>query len=441
MHYLIINIELSIPKENQLVQGGNSGKLIAKPELKIFFVLLIFRYGLAEIRDQSVESLAKELGVSKTSVVDGMSMLSDAGFYLKSLKRVNPNTGKGRPKCAYCPTEKLKKLLSDELAGKPYWGILIDDLLSDCAKPKSQQIYPLKLANRLLLITLLMHADKSAKVKLLGYAQVLKLTGMTKQQLASQRKKLWQLGYLNGYQCGGLIKKNGKLVKHISCYDMNVSRSKYPTVTVPPQSFIFSIPREISPLALISYALEVTDADALILPHTAPLRNQKAENDLIIARENFDSLIGYPRAWICCEFFVETFNVWANLEYLKVSIYKYASYILSQHWIRFSERAPHHSVLDNLCSLQQMISNDFSTLFPTKKNSNHLMVQQVDSSEIFKAFFETILTASYNLATYIYLEVKVYLKHLVTSPPRKLTIEPIGEKRSLLLTVTIWNDM
>ncbi|AUD61212.1 hypothetical protein AYJ58_17780 [Shewanella sp. Pdp11] len=419
MYLNAISIELSLPKENHLVQGGYLGRLIAKPELKFFFIRLIYQYGIDEISGVSIEALAKALGVSKNTFVDGMTLLCRIGFYRKSLSKAKSSSGKGRPACVYSPTDKLnEKLQREDL--ECYWKVLIQDLLVDCGDTQEGLRHPLKLANRLLLITFLMHADEFGEVRTLGYAQLYKLTGMSKQQLASQRKNLISLGYINHYQPGTpeITKKRRPQSK--SCYFINTSLTKYPPIGAKPAR----------PIALVNqwelnlYMLLQAAADTEMTKEDFNGDIILAEHKRVEAQKRFSAIVNLENAWKCSRYFYEKFNTRHGFKTLDLQVISYASLMLTKHWDLFSRKNLHYSELTIVSSLERQVY-DYFLREEMMLESFLLKNVQLSAEELAKIISDTLMSISFGLAKFVYRELTEFVEHKPTDIICNLTICPM----------------
>ncbi|MCP3128813.1 hypothetical protein [Shewanella sp. KJ2020] len=419
MYLNAISIELSLPKENHLVQGGYLGRLIAKPELKFFFIRLIYQYGIDEISGVSIEALAKALGVSKNTFVDGMSLLCRIGFYRKSLSKAISTSGKGRPACVYSPTDKLNEELQREDL-ECNWKVLIQDLLVDCGDTQEGLRHPLKLANRLLLITFLMHADEFGEVRTLGYAQLYKLTGMSKQQLASQRKNLISLGYINHYQPGTpeITKKRRPQSK--SCYFINTSPTKYPPIGTKPARPITLV----NQWELNLYMLLQAAADTEITKEDFDGDIILAEHKRVEAQKRFSAIVNLENAWKCSRYFYKNFITKQGFKTLDLQVISYASLMLTKHWDLFSRKNLHYSELTIVPSLEQQVYDYF--LREEMVQENFLLTNvQLSAEELAKVISDTLISISFGLAKFVYRELTEFVKHKPTGIICNLTICPM----------------
>ncbi|MBW0295940.1 hypothetical protein B4P00_06785 [Shewanella xiamenensis] len=429
MYLNAISIELSLPKENHLVQGGYLRRFIAKPELKFFFIRLIYQYGIDEISGVSIEALAKALGVSKNTFVDGMTLLCRIGFYRKSLSKAISTSGKGRPACVYSPTDKLnEKLQRGDL--ECYWKVLIEDLLVDCGDNQVGLRHPLKLANRLLLITFLMHADEFGKVHSLGYSCLQQLTGMSKQQLASQRKTLAGLGYIIDYQPGRPKFAEKQVLQSKSCYSINTYHSKFPERTRPVE---LMNQWEINPKRLVQEAAKVEIAkqqfQALssnkIVDPAVAVAVAVAETNYLVARKEFATIVGDGNAWKCYSYFCKKFIDKQNFDMLNQRIVFYASSMLTKHWDLFSTQTLHCGQLAIATSIKKEISDDVLLEIMTDPESIQKFDVQLSSGELAESFSELLLNSSFGLAKFVYRELTEFVEHKPTGIICNLTICPM----------------
>jgi hypothetical protein len=157
------------------------------PEGKYLLVQLIRCFDIHNTIDSSAVQLAKLCGVSRKVIVPSMTILSEAG--LISI------TNKGKVKKAYQfssgfvealeATKKYRQPLS-------YSKALIDELLdSNCDKHDS-----LNVSHKLLLSLLLAHADSFGIVHDFSIADISKFTGMKRERIRTQIRKLTDLKYI-----------------------------------------------------------------------------------------------------------------------------------------------------------------------------------------------------------------------------------------------------
>ncbi|MCG9698027.1 hypothetical protein [Shewanella sp. Isolate11] len=418
-----------MPKECHLVKGGYKGRFFAKPELKFFFIRLIYRYEINEIRELSVNELANGLGVSKNTVVEGMLLLCQIGFYSKSLGKVDSSYTKGRPTCVYIPTDTLKELLQRETS-ECYWKVLIDDLLDDCGKKNDEsRRHSLKLANRLLLVVLLFHADKGAQVCNLGYSQLNKLTGMSKQQLASQRKTLSRLDYIKGYEPGSLENTEQNFTHRKSTYSINTGLTRYPAITRMPPKSLFLRHWEVNPFMLLELAGAIETAKrnvSLRLCGDSTISEKSlAKVEYLDICSEFSSLIGYKNAWMCSGFYYENFRAKQKFEALNLKLVSYASLMLKQHWKQFSKRSLQCSELAIADNLKYKINDDFLLGSMSVPQKLQPLDVKLSGQEMSAVICETVLCLSFGLARLVYKDLIEFADYKPEDTISVLTISPM----------------
>jgi hypothetical protein len=184
----------------------------------------------------------------------------------------------------------------------------------------------LKLANRLLLVVLLSHADPCGVVRSLGMSDLVKLTGMTKDRLKSQLEKLSTAGYIRATVSGvtgcyifGVAKgmywlnlKHENFQSHAYSGDMvsihkgHIYESNYDRTA----GDIFFIARRIITINSKKLNLQLIDKDLNVRSYL---------------KEHHDTLFDIA-------YFFQDSNASRIQHYLQVKLDEYACFILSNHW-------------------------------------------------------------------------------------------------------------
>lgn len=189
-----------------------------EPDAKYFFVAFWARYGAATPKPFSLKQLAEDLGLSVPAVSKAVAQLIE----IAALRAVTQPEGKGRPRCIY---EISKAVQSDlqEVEGRelshpglvervlggeriraiwPGWKGDVQAAPKPVARSRGEKsVAPvragqLSLANRLLLMILLSHADSFGLVRGLSSKQICLLTGMDGAALKQRLRRLTELGFI-----------------------------------------------------------------------------------------------------------------------------------------------------------------------------------------------------------------------------------------------------
>ncbi|MCW8331949.1 helix-turn-helix domain-containing protein [Photobacterium sp. SDRW27] len=157
------------------------------PEGKYLLVQMIKCFDIDNPLEVSAVRLAKICGVSRKIVVPTMIALSDAG--LVSIIR------QGKVKKAYQFSDDLvKALIATKKYRQPlsYSKVMIDEVLDS----NNDNHKALNVSHKLLLCLFLAHADKFGIVHNFSVSDISKFTGMKRERIRSQIKKLINLGYI-----------------------------------------------------------------------------------------------------------------------------------------------------------------------------------------------------------------------------------------------------
>lgn len=175
---------------------------IKKPEYKYFLIKICELYINGDKFKILTKSFSEELGISERTINESLKCLLAEGL----LDREKIAEGKGRPRSIFWLSKKLFLQLEKCNSNiKETHNQLIKELFfsdratKDAISNKvllSKKKHPLKLSNRLLLSTLLLHANKEGVVKHLGVGDLSKLTCMSFDRVSSQIGKLLKLGYI-----------------------------------------------------------------------------------------------------------------------------------------------------------------------------------------------------------------------------------------------------
>jgi len=191
----------------------------AKPETKYLLIKLLQDFGLNRIIGSKQAALADAYNLTNKAVNCGLKYLVEKNYLHKisdTEKQSWVGAPKGRPVCKYKFTkdfqDELSLLKSNELQNVPEQNLTyINCLLTgefrekevDKNKPAFLREVKLSTSNKLLLCILLHHADKFGVVKMLPTKRIYELTGIKKDGVKSQIRKLKQKGFIDKIISGG----------------------------------------------------------------------------------------------------------------------------------------------------------------------------------------------------------------------------------------------
>ncbi|MGR6781772.1 helix-turn-helix domain-containing protein [Moritella viscosa] len=173
-------------------------KDLGTAETRFFILKLCELFNSGEDILWQTKELSKQCGVTNNVVTRSLQQLYESEYLEKS--NINENK-KGRPKCHYLFTNKLKKLATEiqNTEVSTYVKSIIDTIL---IVGREDQHYELRVSNRLLLCVLVVNSYGYGAVNNLSTTDISKLTGMSKDRVRSQIKKLIELGYISRYTAG-----------------------------------------------------------------------------------------------------------------------------------------------------------------------------------------------------------------------------------------------
>jgi len=173
-------------------------KDLGTAETRFFILKLCDLFNSGEDIFWQTKELSKQFGVTNNVVASSLQQLYESEYLEKSSISENK---KGRPKCHYLFTNKLKKLAAEiqDTEVSTYVKSIIDRIL---IVGKEEQYDELRVSNRLLLCILVANSSGYGAVNNLSTKDISKLTGMSKDRVRSQIKKLIELGYISRYTPG-----------------------------------------------------------------------------------------------------------------------------------------------------------------------------------------------------------------------------------------------
>lgn len=173
-------------------------KDLGTAETRFFILKLCGLFNSGEDILWQTKDLSKQCGVTNNVVTSSLQQLYESEYLEKSNMSENK---KGRPKCHYLFTNKLKNLAAEiqNTEVSTYVKSIIDTIL---IVGREDQHYELRVSNRLLLCVLVVNSYGYGAVNNLSTTDISKLTGMSKDRVRSQIKKLIELGYISRYTPG-----------------------------------------------------------------------------------------------------------------------------------------------------------------------------------------------------------------------------------------------
>lgn len=169
---------------------------LGTPETRFFILKLCDCFNKGETICWQIKVLCKQWGLTNQAVIDSLSFLHHMG-YLEKLKVVEGK--RGRPQGRYAFTNKLNGL-ANEIKNIDL-SVSIKNVIGTLLIVGKEED-KLKVSNRLLLCVLIANSRGYGVVNNLSAKDISKLTGMTKDAIRSQTKKLIGLGYINKYVAG-----------------------------------------------------------------------------------------------------------------------------------------------------------------------------------------------------------------------------------------------
>ncbi|SGY99545.1 Putative uncharacterized protein [Moritella viscosa] len=173
-------------------------KDLGTAETRFFILKLCGLFNSGEDIFWQTKELSKQCGVTNNVVTRSLQQLYESEYLEKS--NISENK-KGRPKCHYLFTNKLKKLATEiqNTEVSTYVKSIINTILIVGGEDPH---YKLRVSNRLLLCVLVANSYGYGSVNNLSTKDISKLTGMSKDRVRSQIKKLIELGYICRYTPG-----------------------------------------------------------------------------------------------------------------------------------------------------------------------------------------------------------------------------------------------
>lgn len=305
----------------------------ATPEIKFFLVAYIREFGSDTQVNLTVKELSQKLGVTSHVVTRATKFLLKRGFF----SLVKQSSGTGRPRACYSCTSMLRQELKESNAiQKICHSELIDLVLFNRDKYKNDRSL-LSTSNKLLLLVLLMFADKTGVVRNLKRANLQKLTGMSRDRLKSQFRKLLNSEYIRFY----VPEMNSPLLFGTSAevFFLNLPKFKPKSNS----SGIVLNAEALSARAVINkFSQKVKRYQQL---KANPSKERNAQGIKMLCTElEIELNISVEEIHYLMTLFVGEFTV-AFTNYLVLKVNEYASYILSEHRYSLSGSASNYDDL------------------------------------------------------------------------------------------------
>lgn len=184
------------------------------PDAKFLLIAFWKHYGSVTPKPRSQKQLAEDLRLPVQAVSKAVAQLVDVG----ALRAVTQPEGKGRPRCTYEMSKAIQSALRDvEDRTLNHPDLVKHVLAGECIRavradwkddaPTAKELNTLKrvapvragklsLANRLLLMILLSHADPFGLARGLSSKELCLLTGMDTASLKQRLRRLTELGFI-----------------------------------------------------------------------------------------------------------------------------------------------------------------------------------------------------------------------------------------------------
>lgn len=170
------------------------------PETKFVLLRALHVYGTLMFPRKRSTELAQELGLGIKVVSKVLDQLVELG-YLEKVK-IGVQMGRGRSSIGFLALEPLIRLDKDVLTKNRV--LLHEQLISELIEFDNSEA-SLTNANKLFLSVLLAHADQSGTVRNIGTADLMALTGMSRDRVGYQLDSLKRQGYIRSSVSGVTI--------------------------------------------------------------------------------------------------------------------------------------------------------------------------------------------------------------------------------------------
>lgn len=288
------------------------------PQAKFLLLRSLKYYGTVILPLKRATVLAQDLGLGVKTVSTVLEHMVEEGHLEKIKTRVQGRKGRSSI-IGFLSLKPLIELQEDWVANSrnvPHALIISELIESDLAE------YSLSLTNKLFLAVLLAHADDSGVIRDMGVADLMELTGMSRDRIGYQMDSLKQHGYIRSSVSG--VTMPGIFGASPGFIFLNLKHFKYrehsyggvSILLLAEYEYEFNFFREAgwicSEVKLLS---EDTDRDS---------SNRRLE--MLAADFNFEGEIkDIPRFFNSIKFKPEVI-------YLQVKLNDYASYLLSNFW-------------------------------------------------------------------------------------------------------------
>jgi hypothetical protein len=325
----------------------------ASPEIRFFTILFLreFNSGV-EYTNKTILELSNDMGVTKQLVQDGVAYLlkkrlltfEKVGYGVNSYKRHY-----------FLTTEAYELMQGDEnFLGHSHKNV-INSLLSKAWRDEKGK--KLRISNRLLLIAMLFKADETGVVSSLGRAELRELTGLKKDGLTSQIKKLLDNGYIRFYVSG--ITHKLLFGAAAGVYFLNLAKLQHNGSS---GGIIIQLP-------------ECLSANELITNTIRGLNRYPLYGHKLITKKVIDLEAANKGKAVMQEIFKQ--NGAPRLhQYMASKINRHASYLLSYFWKELSEEATnYHEELIN--EIDEDLTLNTSASSSPRSNKESAIVQWI----------------------------------------------------------------
>lgn len=168
------------------------------PEAKFLLLRSLKHYGTLMLPRKRAEELAQDLGLGVKAVTKVLKQMVEKEYLGKIKTRVQGRRGRSSI-AGFLSLKPLIKLQKDWLANSrnvPHELLIFELIESDATE------HSLTLANKLFLAVLLAHADDSGVIRGIGIADLMALTGMSRDRIGYQMDRLKRQGYIRSSVLG-----------------------------------------------------------------------------------------------------------------------------------------------------------------------------------------------------------------------------------------------
>lgn len=295
------------------------------PEAKFFFTRLLYLYGPSQVFAGRVKDIARTFRVRDRVISRVLEELTKSRY----LKRHEERARKGRPKRSYeCIEPRSFSFAAESIAHESRVEVLLNDQEGRAKEVRLE----LSFSNRLLLAVLLCHSDYTGVVTGVGMTALAALTGMTRDRLKYQLRKLEAAGYLRPSVAG--MTSSGLFGGAKGLYFINL---RHPCFAGDGRS---------------GTTISVTaDAPRGKLPAELIIHLAKSLNFRSVDQQRMEAYakvaVGLAPEWLPCEdefvqfwpLFSGQLGTTAGRNFLQAKLNLYASYLLTNCWADLNDAA------------------------------------------------------------------------------------------------------